>query len=151
MPHLLEHINQDITRNCVYETLCPQPLACPPSCSPGNLFTILLQLTESEATSCNIFKAIKTQLVQVLFLCPPPPPPKEFWEPYSNRTVRPSVPLRVGCISPIFFKIGIPNLVCGNIFGWRSVACHFRVSVTLTSDLGFRIIVPGAYLLYYLR
>ena len=40
------------TRNCVYETLCPQPLAYPPSCSPGNLFTILLQLTKSKATGC---------------------------------------------------------------------------------------------------
>ena len=40
-----------LTRNCVYETLCSQPLACPPFCSPGNLFTILFQLTKSEATS----------------------------------------------------------------------------------------------------
>ena len=28
---------------------------------------------------------------------------------------------------------------------------HFRVTVTLTSDLAFRIIVSGVYLLYYLR
>ena len=41
---------QKETRNCVYETLCPQP-----SCSPGNLFTILLQLTKSEAPSFNSF------------------------------------------------------------------------------------------------
>ena len=47
-----------LTRNCFYKTLCPQPLACPPSCSPGNLFTILLQLTKSEATSCNSFQDI---------------------------------------------------------------------------------------------
>ena len=47
-----------LTRNCVYETICPQPLACPPSCPPGNLFTILLQLTKSEATSCNSFQDI---------------------------------------------------------------------------------------------
>ena len=43
-------------------------------------------------------------------------PPKELWEAYINRTVRPSVrpsvPLRVRCISPIFFEVGIPNLVC---------------------------------------
>ena len=139
-------------------------------------------------------------------------PPKELWEAYSNRTVRPSVPLRVRCISPKFFEVGIPNLVCGCILGWRSVAYHFRVTVTLTltsdlvfivvtmsvrpsvplrvrcispiffevgipnlmcgcilgwrsvtyhlrvtvtltltSDLVFRIIVSGAYLLYYLR
>ena len=65
----------------------------------------------------------------------------------------PSVPLRVWCISPIFFEVGIPNLVCGCILGWRSVAYHFWVTVTLTltSDLVFRIIVSGAYLLYYLR
>ena len=81
-------------------------------------------------------------------------PPKELWEAYSNRTVRRSVrPVRVRCISPIFFEVGIPNLVCGCILGWRSVAYHFRVTVTLTltSDLVFRIIVSGAYLLYYLR
>ena len=83
-------------------------------------------------------------------------PPKELWEAYSNHTVRPSVcPSRfcVRSISPIFFEVGIPNLVCGYILGWGSVAYHFRVTVTLTltSDLVFRIIVSGAYLLYYLR
>ena len=81
-------------------------------------------------------------------------PPKELWEAYSNRTVHPCVRpagFRVRSISPIFFEIGIPNLVCGYILGWGSVAYHFRVTVTLTSDLVFRIIVSGAYLLYYLR
>ena len=70
----------------------------------------------------------------------------------STMSVCPSVPLRVRCISPIFFEVGIPNLMCGCILGWRSVAYHFRVTValTLTSDLVFRIIVSGAYLLYYL-
>ena len=81
-------------------------------------------------------------------------PPKELWEVYSNRTVRPSVcpsRFRVRSISPLFFEVGIPNLVCGYILGWGSVAYHFRVTVTLTSDLVLRIIVSGAYLLYYLR
>ena len=81
-------------------------------------------------------------------------PPKELWEAYSNRTVRPSVRpshFRVWSISPIFFEVGIPNLVSGYILGWHSVAYHFRVTVTLTSDLVFRIIVSGAYLLCYLR
>ena len=78
--------------------------------------------------------------------------PKELWEAYSNRTVRPSVRPCVRSISPIFFEVGIPNLVCGCILGWRSVGYHFWVTVTLTltSDLVFRIIVSGAYLLYYL-
>ena len=66
-------------------------------------------------------------------------------------SVRPSVQLRVRCISPIFFEVGIANLMCGCIFGWRSVRYHFWVTVTLTSDLVFRIIVSGAYLLYFLR
>ena len=71
-------------------------------------------------------------------------------------SVRPSVRpsrFRVRSISPIFFEVGIPNLVCGYILGWRSVAYHFRVTVTLTltSDLVFRIIVSGAYLLNYMR
>ena len=67
-------------------------------------------------------------------------------------SVRPSR-FRVRSIFPIFFEVGIPNLVCKYILGWRSVAYHFRVTVTLTltSDLVFRIIVSGAYLLYYLR
>ena len=68
-------------------------------------------------------------------------------------SVRQSVPLRVRCISPTFFEVGIPNSMCGCILGWWSVAYHFRVTVTLTltSDLVFRIIVSEAYLLYYLR
>ena len=89
-------------------------------------------------------------------------PPKELWEAYSNRTVRPSVPLFVPCISPTFFGVGIPNLVCGCILGWLSVAYHVRVTVTftLTSDLIFIVItmsvhpsrfVSGTYLLYSLR
>ena len=65
-------------------------------------------------------------------------------------SVRPSR-FRVRSISPIFFEVGIPNLVCGYILGWQSVTYHFRVTVTLTSDLVFRIIVSEAYLLYYLR
>ena len=66
-------------------------------------------------------------------------------------SVRP--PLRVRCISPIFFEVGIPNLMCGCILGWQGVSYHFTVTVTLTltSDLVFRIIVSGAYLLHYLR
>ena len=71
-------------------------------------------------------------------------------------SIRPSVcpsRFRVRSISPIFFEVGIPNLVCGYILGWGSVAYHFRVTMTLTltSDLVFRIIVSKAYLLYYLR
>ena len=51
----------------------------------------------------------------------------------------------------MFFEVGIPNLVCVCIFGWRSVTCHFLVTVTLTFDLVLIIIMLGAYLLYYLR
>ena len=93
-------------------------------------------------------------------------PPKKLLEAYSNRTVRPSVPLPVRCISSIFFEVGIPKLVFGCILGLRSgsVAYHFWVTVTLTSDLVFIVItmsvrptvrpstfVSGAYLLYSLR
>ena len=70
---------------------------------------------------------------------------------FVRPSVRPSVPLRVRCISPRFFEVEIPNLMCGYIMGWWSVAYHFRVTVTLTSDLVVRIIMSGAYLLYYLR
>ena len=68
-------------------------------------------------------------------------PPKELWEAYSNHTIRPSDPLLVRYISPIFFEVGIPNLVCGCILGWQSVAYNFRVmTLTLTSDLVFIVI-----------
>ena len=86
--------------------------------------------------------------------------PKGTLGAYSNRTVRTSVPLHVRCISPILFEVGIPNLVCGCILGWQSVAYHILVTMTLTSDLVFIVItmsfrpsrlVSEAYFLYSLR
>ena len=41
-------------------------------------------------------------------------------------------------------------MVCGCILGKRSVMYHFLVTVTLNSDLVYRIIMSRAYLLYYL-
>ena len=82
---------------------------------------------------------------------------------YAPKSHCPSVLLCVRCISPIFFEVGIPNLVCGCILGLRSVTYHFRdtVTLTLTSDLVFIVIkrlsvrpsrfVSGAYLLHSLR
>ena len=55
----------------------------------------------------------------------------------------------VWSISCILFEIGIPNFVCGCILGWWSVMYHLLVTVTLTPDLVFRIIMTRAYLLYY--
>ena len=52
-------------------------------------------------------------------------------------------------ISLIFFEVGIPNLVCECIMGWRSVTYHFQVTVSKTSDLVFRIIVSRAYLISF--
>ena len=37
----------------------------------------------------------------------------------------------------IFFEVGIPNLVCECIMGWRCVTYYFQVTVTLTCDLLF--------------
>ena len=51
----------------------------------------------------------------------------------------------------LFFEVGIPNLVCICILGWGSVTYQYLVTVTLTSDLVLRIIMSGAYHLYYLR
>ena len=51
----------------------------------------------------------------------------------------------------ILLEVGIPNLVCGYNFGWRSVTYHFSGFLTLTSDLVCRIIISRTYLLYYLR
>ena len=72
-------------------------------------------------------------------------PPKELLGAYRNRTLHLSV-----CPSHIFFEVGIPNLVCGCISGWGSVVYHFWVTVTLTFDLAFRIIMSAAYILSYL-
>ena len=49
----------------------------------------------------------------------------------------------------MLFEIGIPILVCECIFGWWRALYHLWVTVTLTSDVVFRKIVSGAYLLYY--
>ena len=46
------------------------------------------------------------------------------------------------CISPIFFEIGIPNLVCKCILGCLSVTNYFWVTVTLTSGLVFEKLCP---------
>ena len=52
-------------------------------------------------------------------------------------------------ISPILFELGIPNSVCGCILGWQSVIYQFWGHCDL--DLFSRIIMSGAYLIYYLR
>ena len=117
-----------------------------------NLFLSAMMFTILLTFNCSFFKC--------LFLCPQ----RNFGRhivialsvrPSVRQSVRPSVcpsRFRVRSISPIFFELGIPNLVCLYILGWRSVAYHFRVTVTLTltSDLVFIIIMSGAYLLYYL-
>ena len=54
------------------------------------------------------------------------------------------------CISPIFFEIGIPNLVCKCILGCLSVTNHFWVTVTLTFDLVFKnYCVQSISLIFY--
>ena len=60
---------------------------------------------------------------------------------------------RVRSTSPSFSEVGFPYSVCGCILEWQSVAYHFWVTVTLTltSDLIFRMIMSGAYLLHDLR
>ena len=74
---------------------------------------------ESQKTQKLLIKETKSAIMNIFrffFIMPP----KELWEAYSNRTVRPSVSLsrfRVRSISPIFFEVGIPNLVCGCILG----------------------------------
>ena len=44
----------------------------------------------------------------------------------------------------MFFEVGIPNLVCICILGWRNVTYHFLITVTMTFDLVLIIIVSGA-------
>ena len=45
-------------------------------------------------------------------------------------------------------EIGIRNLVCGCVFGSRSAAYHFPVTVTLILHLVSSIIMSGVYLIY---
>ena len=56
-------------------------------------------------------------------------------------------------ISRTFFEVGIPNLVCGCIYGMTECGVPFLGHCDLGFDLWpiFRIIVFGAYLLYHLR
>ena len=68
--------------------------------------------------------------------------------------------IEVWITSMIFFEVGIPNVVCkcildGNlvcecILGLRIATFHFPVTVTLTSDLVFRICIKsGAKVLHF--
>ena len=50
------------------------------------------------------------------------------------------------CITSIFFEVGLPNLVCGCFLGWPSAAYHLLVTVALTSEVVFRIIMFRAFL-----
>ena len=52
-------------------------------------------------------------------------------------------------MSPIFFEVGIPNLVCGCILGGSSGAYYILVTVAMTSGLVSRMILSGAYLLVF--
>ena len=113
----------------------------------------LQSLPEGTSNTCHIFTY--NPLLHKLFLCPQRNFGRHIVIALSVRpSVRPSIRPSCFCvrsISPIFFEVGIPNLVSGYILGWRSVAYYFRVTVTLTSDLVFRIFVSGADLLYYCR
>ena len=62
-------------------------------------------------------------------------PPKELWEAYSNHTVRPSFPLRVLCISPIFFEIGIPKFGVWMHLGMVECRVTFSGHCGLNHDL----------------
>ena len=63
--------------------------------------------------------------------------------PSVQASVCPSL-IRVWSISPVLFKVGIPNSMCGYTLGSWSVPYYFRVTVTLTSGLYFRKVVSGA-------
>ena len=106
------------------------------TCSSESTHVKMPHCWKSHVTAYFSFEKHGQQSVWSVFM-----PPKELWEAYSNLTVCPSVRpsvspscFRVRCIFPTFFEEGIPNLVSGYIVGWRSVAYHFRVTVTLTSD-----------------
>ena len=64
----------------------------------------------------------------------------DLWPSFLN-------PHRVWCISSIFLEEGIPKLVYGCIFGLWYVSYQFWITVTLTYDQLFIIIMSGAYLL----
>ena len=66
-------------------------------------------------------RPLRVKRLKFNFLCPQ----RNFGR---HIVIAPSVrPSRfcVPSISPIFFDVGIPNLVCGYILGWGSVAYHF--------------------------
>ena len=88
---------------------------------------------------------------RTLFLCP---------QSSFGRHIHPSFPLRVRCISPLFFDVGIPNLVCGCMLDIQFGVCmHVWMTKCCVSSLGHcdrdlisrSGIESGAYLLYSLR
>ena len=38
--------------------------------------------------------------------------------------------------NPVFFEVGIQNLVCGCTLGWQSVAYHFLLRLLLLPSIG---------------
>ena len=83
-------------------------------------------------------------------------PPKELWEAYSNHTANPAVHPSV---RPASCPVHISYILWGRNFKF-GVWMHIEIAKNLVIfsdhfdldlDLVFRIIVSGAYLLYYLR
>ena len=141
-----------------HDSLTPIPQSVNSCLKNGGMMIILVPLF-------SMYGSVILTIIVIMFLCPQRnfgrhivialsvrPSVRQSVSPSVRPSVRPSR-FRVRSISPIFFEVGISNLVCGYILGWRSVAYHFRVTatLTLTSDLVFRIIVSGIYLWYSLR
>ena len=87
-------------------------------------------------------------------------PPNELWHAYSNHIVHPSVRLSVGqSVLPASCSVYISYILWGRNFKF-SVWMHIEIvkclvifsgHYDLDLDLVSRIIVSGAYLLYYLK
>ena len=73
---------------------------------------------------------IKYQQTKTAVFFLSPPPTKKLWEAFSNRTVHPSRFVS-GAYLLYSLRKELKKLVCGCILGWRSVATHFRITVTL--------------------
>ena len=84
----------------------------------SNLFLNAYINSHAHTEYLNMIEVYSPLGIYVMFLCPQRNFGRHIVIALSVRvSVRVSVPLRVRCISPIFFEVGIPNLVCGCILG----------------------------------
>ena len=109
LPVIPKHYYSGIWKNLIWHTRIRT------GCSSLKNDLFLKNIIDSPLCTCN---SGEVENAYHFFLCPQRNFGRHIVIALSVRPcVCSSVPLRVRCISPIFFEVGIPNLVCGCILG----------------------------------